>query len=204
MTSRTTVPLYDGDDFERMAELRREVEIAERQVAAAQVNAESGAPARLGDDTESVAKAKDRLEEKRATFTAFVDEASERAEMWVLEAIGHEEFRQLLKDHPPRMIKVTDDDGKEHEVIHGEDAMWKVNTETYPKALLTFVDPEDDEIRTVAAPFESVQALRKRIRRLSEGEFASMWIAAHALNRGMAADPKASPYYGITATSSGT
>ena len=124
-----------------------------------------------------------------------MDEASDRAELWVLNAIGHEEFRKLLADHPPRKVTKTDDEGKDHEVTHPDDAGFEVNTETFPKALLLFVDPEDEDVRTIHEPFESIQALRKRVKRLAVGEFESMWVTAHMLNNGPVADPKASPYY---------
>lgn len=196
MAGKATIPIYHGDDFERMAELRREVDIAERKLDEAKRDAEESTSAlRLGDDDNAVEQAKERLSAARDRFSGFVDEAAERAENWVLRPIGHEEFRQLLKDHPPRKVTETGDDGKERETTHSADAGWDVNTETYPKALLTFVDPDDDSIRTVEEPFESVAALRKRIKRLSAGEFDTMWIRAHMLNNGAVADPKASPFY---------
>ena len=195
MPRKAPIPIYDGDDFERMAELRREVDIAERKYDRAREDAEASASAaRLGDDDTAVAEAKAKYEEAQQAFSAFVDEAAERAETWVLHPIGHEEFRALLRDHPPRKVTETVD-GKEVETTHPDDLGFDVNTETYPKALMLFVDPEDEEIRTVHEPFESVAALRKRIKRLSAGEFDSMWIAAHMLNNGAVADPKVSNYY---------
>lgn len=187
MPRKATIPIYDGDDFERLAELRREVDIAERNA-----QSDQGASPRIGDDVDTSAE----VRRARQAFAAAVDEASERAEMWVLHPIGHEEFRQLLRDHPPRKVKETGEDGQEREVAHADDSGWDVNAETFPKALLTFVDPDDETIRTVAQPeFDSVAALRKRIKRLSVGEFDSIWVAAFVLNNGGIADPKASPYY---------
>lgn len=202
MAGKATVPIYHGDDFERMAERRREIEIAERKLEDAKRKAaEGGSALRLGDDDTSVADAEAAVEAARVAFSEFVDEAAERADTWVLRPIGFEEFRELLKAHPPRKVTETDEDGKKHEVTHPDDAAWamviqsEVNTETYPKALLSFVDPEDDEIRTVEEPFETVATLRKRIKRLTEGEFNTMWIRAHLLNTGAAADPKLSDSY---------
>lgn len=196
MSRKTTVPIYDGDDFERLAELRREVEIAERKADEVRKRAEQAASTRrFGDDTEGpVRQAEECVQAAKDAYDAFVDEASERAEMWVLTPLGHEEFRQLIKDHPPRKVTQPGEDDKDVEVTHPDDAGWDVNTETYPKALLLFVDPEDEEHRTVAEPFESVAALRKRVRRLSAGEFDSMWIRAHMLNNGAVADPKLSRF----------
>lgn len=205
MAGKATVPIYHGDDFERMAELRRAVQIKERLLDEAKREAEENVtPRRIGDEDEGdakVAAAKAAHVAARAALSDFIDEASERAEMWVLRPIGHEEFRELLKSHPPRKVTEKDDRGEDAEITHPDDASWamilgvEVNTETYPKTLLTFVDPEDDEIRTVEEPFESVAALRKRIKRLTAGEFDSMWTRAHLLNSGAVADPKSSDFY---------
>ena len=185
MPRKTTIPIYDGDDFERLSELRREVEIAERKAAA-----EAAAPLRFGDEVSN-----DDVQAAKDAYDAFVDEAAERAESWVLHPIGHAEFRQLLKDHPPRKVTETGDDGKTSEVTHPDDAGWNFNTETFPKALLEFVDPDDDEVRTVAEPsFDTTAALRKRLKRLSAGEYDSIWAAAYLLNDGGIADPKASRF----------
>lgn len=189
MPRKVTIPLYDGDDFERLSELRREVEIAERKAKAA----DQASPLRIGDIPDAI-EAAAVVKRAREAYSDAVDEAAERAETWVLQAIGHGEFRDLLAAHPPR--KVTEEvDGKATEVTHPDDAGWEFNSETFPEALLTFVDPEDDEHRTVLEPFESVVALRKRIRRLARGEFETLWVAAHELNAGLVADPKASDSY---------
>lgn len=193
MPRKTTIPIYDGDDFERLAELRREVAIAERKLEAAKADA-AGAALRLGDG-DSVADAQAEVKRAQDAYDAFVDEAAERAEMWVLHPIGHEEWRELLKAHPPRKVTTTGADGKEAEETDPEDAYFGVNTETFPKALLLFVDPEDDEIRTVAEPaFDTTAALRKRVKRLSVGEFETLWVSAYQLNSGAIADPKLSRF----------
>lgn len=186
MPRKTTILIYDGDDMERLAELHRRVEIAKRYA-----DAEEGTSPRVGDElpTEAVQAA-------QAEYDSFVDEAAERAEGWELNAIGHEEFRNLLRDHPPRKVVEKDEDGTDREVTHPDDAGWDmvqmpVNSETFPKALLLFVDPEDEDHRTVQAPFESLSALRKRVRRLSKGELESMWVTAFKLNDDGIADPKA-------------
>lgn len=180
MTRKTTIPMYDGDDFEELAARRMAVAIAERNAEQAR-RAQSAA--RAGDDDPSVP---DELQAARDAYDTFVDEAAERAEMWVLTPIGHAEYRQLLKDHPPRTT--TDGDGKES--ILPEDEMDDVNVDTFPQALLTFVDPEDPEVRTVAEPFENLTALRRRLKRLSAGEFETIWRGAKMINEGGIADPK--------------
>ena len=194
---KATIPIYADDDFERLAELRREVSIAERNLEAARAEAEesAGTPVRVGDDeTDRVAEARVALQAAQDAYDAFVDEAAERAEMWVLKPIGHEAFRDLLRTHPPR--KVTEGEGDEaKQVDHPDDAGWGVNTETFGKALLLFVDPDDDEVRTVVEPaFDTEAALRKRVKRLSAGEFATMWATAMHANSGVVADPRMSRF----------
>lgn len=183
-----TVPLYDGDDFEEITDLRRAVVVAERQAA----EARSDGTARAGDDDADVQAAKD-------AFDAFVVEAAERAEMWVLTPIGHGEYRELLREHAPRKVTVksTGDDGVERDVeeTHPEDVMFGVNVDTFGRALLSFVDPDDDEVRTVAEPvFASEADRRRRLKRLSAGEFDTLWIRAKSLNEGLIQDPKLAMY----------
>jgi hypothetical protein len=187
MSRKTTILIYDGDDFERLAELRREVDVAERQA----INAP---PLRMGDDPA------DPAQEAKAAYDAAVDEAAERAEEWEIHPIGHEEFRALLKDHPPR--KVDGEDGKQ--VDHPDDETIGVNTETFGKALLLFVDGEDPEVRTIVRPELDPTALRKRLKRLSAGEFDSIWVAAFFLNNGAVTDPKLSKFSAATPRSSAT
>lgn len=205
--AKATIPLYHDDDFERLADLRREVSIAERVLAQERLNAaeDSIGSARAGDaEPDRVREAKEALDAKKAAYGAFVDEASGRAEMWSLKPIGHEEFRKLLKDHPPRKVFEGEGDDRK-EVDHPDDEDWEVNTETFPKALLLFVDPEDDEVRTVVEPkFDSEALLRRRVKRLSEGEFQSLWVTAYFANKGGAGDPKSDPSYPATLRSTET
>lgn len=192
--AKATIPIYHNDDFERLAELRINLAIAERRYETAKAEAamSQGSALRMGDDDpDDVAEKHEALESERRAFNAFVDEATERAEMWVLQPIGHEEFRDLLKAHPPRKIMSGEGD-EAKEVTHPDDEGWEINSETFPKALLLFVDPDDDELRTVVEPeFDTEAALRKRVKRLSEGEFTSMWTTAYAANKGGVRDLKA-------------
>lgn len=177
-----TVPMYDGDDWERLNDLRRRVSIAEAKAR----TETAGSVRRVGDDLIEPDDHPDVIE-ARAAYEAFVDEAADRAEMWVLAPIGHGEYRELLKAHPPRTEK--DDEGKES--VHAEDAQHGFNTETFPTALLSFVDEDDDEIRTILEPEFATAAERKRaLKRLSSGEFDTLWIRADGLNQKVAIDPK--------------
>lgn len=167
----SSVVLYHGDDIERIAELRRTAERASRLAQA------EGARAGDGDDSS----------EAWAEYREFIAEASERAEVWRLETIGNAEFRALLREHPPRMAP-----GDEGEVVDDDDAQFGVNIDTFGKALLTFVDPEDPEIRTIAEPASEPVELARRLKRLSVGEFDELWVRAFMLNTAGVADPKAS------------
>lgn len=191
MPRTTTVLIYADEDFEKMAELRRSVGIAERRHAAAQ-----GVPLRGGDEVAS----DEGVVEAKAEFNDFVDAAAERAETWVLEALGHEEWRTLLANHPPREVE-----GKEGKELHEDDRDYNVNVTTFGKALLNYrrTDEDGDEFRTVTEPELDEDALRRRIKRLSDGEFETLWTSAYLLNSGGISDPKALRYE-ITSVSSAT
>lgn len=182
---RKTVLIYADGDFEMLAELRQKVAIAERNHDAA-----TRAPRRFGDEDSTTAD----VEAAEAAYDAAVDQAAERAEEWVVESIGWEEWRDLLAAHPPREIRVGDG-GQAEMVLDPADADWGVNIETLPKALLLWVDPEDGEHRTIQKAGDvDLGGLGRRIRRLSEGQFETLWATAWALNKGGISDPKAVRY----------
>lgn len=196
-----TVNIYKGDDQERLTELKRAVVVAERYAAA-----NSGVSLRGGDASpdEVVTKA-------RAEFDEFVDEAAKRAEAWVLDHIGHRAFRNLLTAHLARKVTTTAEDGTVKEETHPDDETWGVNTETFPEALLLFIDEEDPEIRTVSELkignrniAKDVTAMRKRVRRLSEGQLADLWTSAFLLNKAGVSDPKLDRFSPITLRSTET
>lgn len=178
---RKTIPLYADGDFEKLADLRNRVGIAERRALAAKAQ-----PNRFGD-----AEATDAdVEAAQNEYDDFVDVAAERAEEWIVESIGHEEWRELLLAHPPR--KITKDGA---EVEHPDDAEWGFNTETFGKALLLWADPEDDDHRTVRKAGEvALGGLARRVRRLSAGQFQTLWATAYGLNTGAVVDPKLGRY----------
>lgn len=182
MPRKVIIPIYDGDDFARLSDLRRAVAVAEQ----AQLIARLQEDPRAGDAVDL----SEEIQEKRDAYDAFVDEAAGRAEEWTLQALGFEAWRQLLVEHPPR--KVPDPEDPEKQVTHPDDGEpFNVNTETFAKAILEYVDPDDETHRTILAPeFASVAEMRRRVRRLAEGEIETLWVAAHQLNTGAIADPK--------------
>lgn len=204
MTHRRPVewdfPLYQDDDQPRLAELANAVTVAEQTA--------SRAPSRLGDDSPAAA-----VEEAKAAYNAFVDEIAERTFVVRLRVIGSRRFRDLLLDHPPRMVpKVNPAPPAEGEtvvvtapelVVHEEDHGWGVNTETFPRALIAY---SDGDVSTIVSPTFKTRAEREAFvdDELSDGELIQMWIAAHERNRGGSVDPKFLPRYASTPISDAT
>lgn len=196
-----TVNIYKGDDQERLTELKRAVVVAERYAAA-----NASEPRRFGDPIVGA-----EVRAAQAEFDEFVDEAAKRAEAWVLDHIGHRAFRNLLTAHPARKVTTTAEDGTVKEETHPDDETWGVNTETFPEALLLFIDEEDPEIRTVSELkignrniAKDVTAMRKRVKRLSEGQLADLWTSAFLLNKAGVSDPKLDRFSPITLRSTET
>lgn len=188
----TVISIYADDDFERLNELRQAVNVARIALAAQRQQ-----PILFADDDPAEAVA-----EAQEAFNAFVGEAAERAEAWRIESLGRRQFKKLLADHPPRTEPDPDDPTKT--VVHPEDRQFGVDTTTFPDALLTYVDPDDSEHRTLLeagdVDLSHAPALERRLDRLSLGQFEHLWITAWTLNTGGIADPKAERF--VTATSS--
>lgn len=205
----TTVTLYQGDDMDRLAHLKRAVDIAERL-------AQQDGNARAGD--ESVDENED-VKAARDAFDAFVDDAAGRALSVELHSIGNLNFVNLVAAHPPRRVAVEvepvlmeralgEDEAQPipqlpsapKMVDHDDDAWCGVDTTTFPRALLTFIEadvPDDEEpARTIASPeFPTPTKLARFVdRELAEGDFEQIWITAYHLNRNPSADPKAARY----------
>lgn len=96
----TTVTLFQGDDFDREAELRRALE---------QAAVKSPNPARLNEDSSVAAAA--------VAYDEFVAEAAERGVTVTLRALKRNDWREVVSNHPPR---------EDHE----GDASWGFNYET--------------------------------------------------------------------------
>lgn len=159
--------LYQGDDMAVLAELKRAADHA-----SSEPNPRGGGAG----------------VEETAAYEAFLDEAAERAVEIVLQAIGRRRWRDLVVAHPPRMVESEpDDEGKTRQVEHDDDVQWGVNTETFPRALLTFVD---GDYRTIVDPDlgDDLEAFIDD--ELAEGDFEKFWIAAFQLNASPSRDPK--------------
>lgn len=191
-----TVLIYQGDDAAKLANLRRALTVAGERGALAVEAAVRGARGQnLRDgDLDPVVEARDQaeadIEVAQAAFDAFLPEAAERALEVEVRTLGSRQFRELVAAHPPRKVmrKVGDD---EQEVDHEDDVQFGVNTETFPRALLTFVDSEDTSVRTITAPeFTGSRDLASFVDdELTEGNMDRLWLKVFALNRSQGADP---------------
>lgn len=179
-----TVVIYQGDDLERLAELRR---VAEN---AARIHAEAvrSPNARAGDDTLTP-----KLEAE-AAYDAFVEVAAERAESLALRNLGGRQWRDLIAEHPPRRV-VRTIDGQEQDLLHEDDADFNVNTSTLPDVLLRYVNPNRAEMRTITSPeFPTAQDLQNYLDDISGGDYDRLFVTAFHLNASPGYDPKASTY----------
>lgn len=215
--------IYQGDDYERLVEMRKRVDVAER-VAAEEIERASEKArtenARSGDldpIVEARKQAEAEVKPLRDEYDALVAEAAERALEIRVRHIGPKRFAQLVLEHPPRTVTEERPAATEGEpptlveVVHPDDRLWSVNTETFPWALLQYVDPEtldpdnpDDEVRTIVDPrFDNERRLQRFLEdEVPEGEFDQIWVKAFLVNRQPSADPKASTYSTGSRTSS--
>lgn len=167
------VVIYQGDDLQRLTDLRRDAEVKQR--IADRPRAET---ARAGDDATPQADA----QAARDAYDAFVAEAAGRAVTVEVHALPRKKFRGLMADHAPR--KVDGEDGTQ--VTHADDAPFDVNVDTFgePFLVASIFDPQFD------SKAEAVDFLDS----LSEGEFDTLFAAAYLLNRSPIADPRSSRY----------
>lgn len=162
----TSVVIYQGDDLERLAELRRAVTRAEAAAV--------GAPLRGGDEVPG--------QVEKDAYDTFVDEAAGRAVQVDMQTIGSTRFADLMLAHPPRMVEAEDG-----QVVHEDDEPFGVNTLTFGKALLSYRDDK----RTIVSPDLSDDDLSEFLNdECSDGDVERLWTAAYYLNRTPGADPK--------------
>jgi hypothetical protein len=116
-----SVVVYQGDDLERIAELRRKAETALRNAEEAKKR-----PRRGGDEIPSAQAEQDE-------YDAFVLEAAERATVIEINHLPRKVFRGLMAEHAPR-------EGNDDDEPYG------VNMETFAEVFLhkSIVAPEFD------------------------------------------------------------
>lgn len=169
-----SVVIYQGDDIERLSELRRAAEIAQRQADGA-----AGVSLRVGDDLPT----SEDVETKRAAYDEFVDEAAKRAIVVEVTALKRARFRELMAAHPAR-------DKNE------DDEQYGVNVDTFPPLFLA-------ESATVAVGERELPAAKARdlLDELPEGDFDRVFATAYMLNRAPGADPRDGRYSSAPRTS---
>lgn len=182
ITPRTrTIVLLQGDDDERLEELRAVAKRLREKAGTLEARAERLRPRRgqpgevqlLGDD-DPWAEAKEAAEAAAAEAEAaeqaadsFAEEAKGRAVTVVMRSIGFKKWKSLAAKHPPR-------EDNEH------DAIARYNIDTAPDDL---VPP------CLASPSMDDDEKRSFLEALSFGNFDKLAWAAHALNTGRGADP---------------
>lgn len=200
------IPIYQGDDAQDLAELRMGVAIAERQLQQKRelLDSQQNRARRVGDPvavtSDEIAAAEAEVRAKQDAFDAGVDKAADRALEVRLQSIGRRRFRELVAAHPVRMV--TNEDGVS--APDEDDDEFGVNVETFPLALLEYVDPDDPDIRTVAAPeFKGPKDTREFFEdEVADGDVDKIWVAAYSLNRAAATDPKELRYSRSTGATS--
>ena len=185
----TTITIYDGDDQARLVRLRTEAAVAESRYDDA-VSRPGPAPLRAGDAVETM-PLREAWEAAERAFDEFVDEAAARATEIEVHHLGRRRFRSLRLAHPPRTRQVERDGAVVTEPIP-EDAPYGFNIETFPMALLTYVDDVDTKVRTIVKPRKTPAKLSAWLDdELSEGQFDEIWTAAYRENTGgVGPDPR--------------
>lgn len=159
-----SVVIFQGDDAEQAANLRRAVLIAQRNA-----DSEAKESRRIGDDL----PAAEALVAAQAEYDEFVDEAAERAVVIELTALKRARFRSLLAEHRPR-------DKNEDDEAYG------VNMDDFPGPFLR-ESVSDVTVGEESLPPSQFQDL---IEDLAEGDFERVFASAYWLNRAPGADPR--------------
>lgn len=176
-----TIVIYQGDDLERLSELRREVSVAEAKFQEAVLR-----PRRGGDEDPKAA-----VRAAQQAFDAFVDEAAERAVEVHLQAMGRKPFRALLAEHPARQVEGPE--GKP--VDHDDDIDYGANTETMFEPLMA---------ASIMAPAFTPPERQAFLDDLSDGDSERLFATAFWLNRSPGGDPKEQRFSSITRSSTET
>lgn len=161
----TTVILFQGDDLDPITE----------RLDAVKRNAQINTPRRLGDA--------DPLVESMGDYDTFMEGAVERAVKLKLVALGKTKYREMLSEHPPRMVPDPDPDAEDGaEVVHEDDG------DGFNRATLG-----DDLIPACIAEgqFDTDAEAAEFIEDLSDGDYSKVFSAALRLNSSLGPDPKA-------------
>ncbi|GAB3988881.1 hypothetical protein [Nocardioides marmoraquaticus] len=186
------VPLYSDGDWDRIIEAQ--VDLARASTDLTTALQRDTSPLREGDAA-GVDGLRQQVADAEKAKDDLIDQAAARAVAVRGKSIGRRRFRTLRQAHPPRWITDPAPDPTSDEptgkIVHPEDARRGVNMDTFPVALLGYVDPDDPEIRTITEPRKSAHDLVGWLDdELSEGEVNRLFNEAWDVNAGGPADPK--------------
>lgn len=177
------VPIFQGDDAERIEETRAHLNRA--MVTAASPRAPR--PLRVGDEVDD---GRDQLVAAAKALDELVAECLPRAVIVRVQALGRRTWRALLLDYPPRPGNERDE-----ELGYDQDAM--------AQAVLAYRDDATGE-HTIAhvrlgeqdedagERFGSKAEVEEWLDELNDGNFTQLAVAAIDVNEGGSPDPKAS------------
>lgn len=173
-----SVVIYQGDDIEHLANLRRAAEIARRHA-----EAEAEETRRVGDDLPGA----EALQVAQDAYDAAVDEAADRAVVIEVTAVKRGRFRELMAAHPAR--EKNDDDSS-----------YGVNMDEFPEPFLR------DSVTKIEVGEKSLNPgeIRELIEDLPEGDFERLFATAYYLNRAPGADPREGRYSSAPLSSAAT
>lgn len=157
----TTVILFQGDDLDPIAD----------RLVAVQRAAATSSPRRLSEEDPTSVSVHD--------YDAFMDKAVERAVKINLVALPRKAYRDLLAEHPVRLV--PGEDGKQ--VPHEDDAPYGFNSETFGDSLVPACIADGQ--------FDSDAERDAFVDDLSDGDFSKLYSAAIDLNRSLGPNPKA-------------
>lgn len=181
----------DADDTGRLDD---DDSATERAIAAGE--------AALAGVEEALDAAETQVVQRQQAYNDFTIQAEDRATVIKISSIGSGRFRRLMQAHPPRTVTKPgppNADGTPGQLVedtHPDDLPFGVNAETFPMALLTYIDPEKHDVRTIVEPRRDGPARVQEFVEddVDEGDFDPLWQAAFFINRMPSADPKASLY----------
>lgn len=159
-----TITIYQGDYLDRIRHLERKAEAAK--------DAAGSESSRLAHEIPEYLAIAERHD-------ALVAEAEASAVNVKVKALGRRAWRDLVAKHPPRTVE-----GGASEADSKSDAAVGVNEETFKDELVaaSIAEPE----------FSSRAACDEFTDSLADVDYDRLYYTAFALNRSVAADPKAS------------
>ena len=169
---QAVVLIYQGDDIDRLADLRNAIERAARGDALLK---------RMGDESGS-------LSEALHAYDAFLDEANERAVKITITALRGDAYRDLIAQHPPRQ-PVKDESREVVEEWPGDEERG-FNLDTVAEPLIFATLQRSAEVARANGE-EPQEFDTGDVGELSNADFNRLFADIVGLNDGSGPDPKA-------------